>query len=126
MAGIGVGCVEGGRLHRRLPQQERDDGVSAGRRHGAPRLQGLPQARQNGRGTRDLHTIFTSGAAVAREHDCVEPNSKLRISDLADLNICVSNHCKFDIWSSLKHNMKLSWGNQKIHIIVQSDITLIG
>ena len=64
VAGIGVGCVEGGRLHRRLPQQERDDGVSAGRRHGAPRLQGLPQARQNGRGTRDLHTIFTSGAAV--------------------------------------------------------------
>ena len=64
--------------------------------------------------------------ARPREHDCVEPKSKLRISDLADLNICVSNHCKFDIWSSLKHNMKLSWGNQKIHIIVQSDITLIG
>ena len=59
MAGLGAGCVKGGRLHRRLPEPERDDGVGAGRRHGHPRLQGLPQARQNGRGTQKNMYFFT-------------------------------------------------------------------
>ena len=49
MAGVGVGRVEGGRLHGGLPEPERDDGDGEGRRDGAARLQGLPQARQNGR-----------------------------------------------------------------------------
>ena len=49
MAGLGAGGVEGGRLHCRFPEPERDDGDGEGRRDGAPRLQGLPQARQNGK-----------------------------------------------------------------------------